>query len=287
MVLNSLIDDDDIETTIHVKFSASPPAESAVADPFSVETPLCESEATGTGADEYLDHGRTSDGSTAACALETSHGVISCVSCVAASFSKFVAGLNESDLGVAEYVLKCIRASGSSGMTKAMLLQYDAEPERVLDLVQRMASLVPPVLVWTGYVIPVVVASEHTASWTVVVSEEPTTLVLPRRWLDVRGLKLDEFWTAALRAIVSTVVLHPGIPQAELRWRLKAVYDRQEFLEAVTFLEQDGMLEARVNDSEALLKRIKMIQGWAATLDDEEEKRVYWFIGNNKRWYRV
>lgn len=150
-----------------------------------------------------------------------------------------------------------------------------------------MASLSPPVLFWTGYTSPVLVASEHCIPWTVTISNDPTTFVLPRRWLGVRGSKLDDFWTAALRTIVGTIVLRPGIPQAELRWRLRAVYDRQEVLEAVTFLEQEGTLEARVDSRGGVLEEMKTVVGWAMTLDEGEERQVHWFIGRNRHWYRV
>ena len=81
--------------------------------------------------------------------------------------------------------------------------------------------------------------------------------------------------------------MRPGISQAELRWRVRAVYDRQEVVEAVVFLEQEGTLEARVDDRGGVLQGVKNVPGWAATLDEGEERSVYWFIGRNRHWYRV
>ncbi|KAI6117802.1 hypothetical protein EV401DRAFT_1565049 [Pisolithus croceorrhizus] len=168
-----------------------------------------------------------------------------------------------------------------------MLPQFSGDPGQVLMLVQRMASLTPPVLIMTGYTTPVVVSSEHCALWTVTLSEDPLTRVLPRRWLDIRGSRVDELWTAALRSVVGTVILRPGIPQAELRWRLKAAYDRQEVVEAISFLEQEGTLEAKIGDSSEVLEQIREVPGWMGTLDEQEEMRVCWFIGKKGHWYRV
>lgn len=280
-------DDDDVETSIRVKFSSSTLTDLEVVEDVQAETPLAEPEPTLVTVDDQADHGRTLHGDIAACGLRSSHGLVNCSRCLTISFSKFVAGLDQSDAELAVCILERVKDSKSLGVTKTMLPQFSVDPGQVLMLVQRMASLTPPVLIMTGYTAPVVVSSEHCAPWTVTLSEDPLTCVLPRRWLDVRGSRVDELWTAALRSVVGTVVLRPGIPQAELRWRLKAVYDRQEVVEAISFLEQDGTLEAKIGDSSEVLEQIREVPGWVGTLDVEEETRVCWFIGKKGHWYRV
>ncbi|KAI6169347.1 hypothetical protein EDD17DRAFT_1518170 [Pisolithus thermaeus] len=280
-------DDDDIETSIRVKFSSSALTDLEVVEDFQVETPLAEPELTLVTMGDDADHGRTLHGDIAACGLKTSHGLVNCSRCLAVSFSKFVTGLNQSDAELALCILERVKDSRSLGLTKTMLPQFSGDPGQVLMLVQRMASLTPPVLIMTGYTTPVVVSSEHCALWTVTLSEDPLTRVLPRRWLDIRGSRVDELWTAALRSVVGTVILRPGIPQAELRWRLKAAYDRQEVVEAISFLEQEGTLEAKIGDSSEVLEQIREVPGWMGTLDEQEEMRVCWFIGKKGHWYRV
>ncbi|KAI6125742.1 hypothetical protein EV401DRAFT_1061909 [Pisolithus croceorrhizus] len=280
-------DDDDIETSIRVKFSSSTLTDLEVVEDSQVETPLAEPEFTLVTMGDDADHGRTLHGDIAACGLRTSHGLVNCSRCLAVSFSKYVTGLNQSDAKLALCILERVKDSRSLGLTKAMLPQFSGDPGQVLMLVQRMASLTPPVLIMTGYTTPVVVSSEHCAPWTVTLSEDPLTCVLPRRWLDVRGSRVDELWTAALRSVVGTVILRPGIPQAELRWRLKAAYDRQEGVEAISFLEQEGTLEAKIGDSSEVLEQIREVPGWVGTLDEQEEMRVCWFIGKKGHWYRV
>lgn len=280
-------DDDDIETSIRVKFSSSTLTDLEAMEDVQAETPLAEPEPTLVTMGDQADHGRTLHGDIAACGLRSSHGLFNCSSCLTISFSKFVAGLDQSDAALAVCILERVKDSKSLGVTKTMLPQFSVDPGRVLMLVQRMASLTPPVLMLTGYTTPVVVSSDHCAPWTVTLSEDPLTYVLPRRWLDVRGARVDELWTAALRSVVGTVVSHPGIPQAELRWRLKAAYDRQEVVEAVSFLEQEGTLEAKIGDSSEVLEQIREVPGWVGTLDVEEETRVCWFVGKKGHWYRV
>ncbi|KAI6046109.1 hypothetical protein EDC04DRAFT_1873655 [Pisolithus marmoratus] len=280
-------DDDDIETSIRVKFSTSIPTDLEIAESFQAETPVAESEPMVVAVGDHADHGKTSYGVIAACGIRASHGLVDCSRCIAISFSTFVADLNQLDAELAALILERVKHSGSLGVTKTMLPQFNVDPGRVLKIVQRMMLLTPPVLVMTGYTTPVVVSSEHCARWTVTLSEDPLTYVLPRRWLDVRGSRVDELWTAALRSVVGTVILRPGIPQAELRWRLKAAYDRQEVIEAVTFLEQEGTLEAKIGGSSGILEQIMEVPGWAGMLEEEEERRVYWFIGKKGHWYRV
>lgn len=58
-----------------------------------------------------------------------------------------------------------------------------------------------------------VVRSRYSEAWMVTVNEEPRINVLPRRWLDIRGIKVQETWRAALRAVLGTIVFRPGISQ--------------------------------------------------------------------------
>jgi hypothetical protein len=83
----------------------------------------------------------------------------------------------------------------------------------ILDLVEKMTLTSPPILFWTNYNTPTLVSSDYSGSWSVILSDEPLTFVYPRRWLDLRGYKLDSAWSAALRAVVGVIFLHPGLNQ--------------------------------------------------------------------------
>jgi oxalate---CoA ligase len=70
-----------------------------------------------------------------------------------------------------------------------------------------------PLVVLVGHSRPLVVGARQSAGWTVTVSEEPRINVFPRRWLDVRGVKVRETWRAAMRAVMGILVFRPGITQ--------------------------------------------------------------------------
>ena len=64
--------------------------------------------------------------------------------------------------------------------------------------------------------------------------------------------------------------------QSELGWRLRSVYDRQEMVDLLGYLSREGYLCVRFEQSEKLF----------APYDEQEESRVYWFIGE-KHWYQA
>jgi hypothetical protein len=70
--------------------------------------------------------------------------------------------------------------------------------------------------------------------------------------------------------------------QAELRWRLRSVYDRQEVNDLVRYLEEEGFVKMRV---ECFVDRDG--GGIVGGLDEREEKGVFWLIGDERRWYQV
>lgn len=78
-------------------------------------------------------------------------------------------------------------------------------------LVDQLIEAEVPQVYWTGYDSLVLVSAYHVAKWSVVVSKTPLINEFPRRWLDIRGTKVEDFWQAALRAVMSLVVFRPGI----------------------------------------------------------------------------
>ncbi|KAG6885704.1 hypothetical protein C0993_010876 [Termitomyces sp. T159_Od127] len=82
-------------------------------------------------------------------------------------------------------------------------------------------------------------------------------------------LRIVDFWEAALKAVMGIVVFRPGITQAELRWRLRSVYDRQEIGDLVRFLEEYGFLNVRTDFA------IEWNNVNVAALDDREERGAF------------
>ena len=68
--------------------------------------------------------------------------------------------------------------------------------------------------------------------------------------------------------------------QAEIRWRLRTVYDRQEVCELLQTLHEEGCITPRIDAVH------RTFDGGPA--DESEEKYTYWFLaGNGRRWYQV
>jgi hypothetical protein len=68
--------------------------------------------------------------------------------------------------------------------------------------------------------------------------------------------------------------------QAELQWRLRSVYDRAEVTEVLRQLYEDGYVRRRLGTN----RRIDEL-GLVA-VREEEEREVYWFLGD-QRWYKA
>ena len=157
-----------------------------------------------------------------------------------------------------------------------------------------------PLVVLAGHSRSVVVCARQSVAWTVTVSDEPRINVLPRRWLDLRGVKMRETWRAAMRAVIGVLVFRPGISQvrdwlvdgcrteaefqeqkAELVWRLRSVYDRAEVIEVVRHLSETGFLGQR-SSPEKHIDELGLI-----VVREEEEREKYWFLGEQRHWYQA
>ncbi|KAG1889373.1 hypothetical protein F4604DRAFT_1877037 [Suillus subluteus] len=264
-------DDDDIETSIQVRLNAVDNGDDNEGNGNAM-LPSYESrlDPTNTPLDESMqrEHGKTVTGTDAACAKKTQSKIVNCVLCTESTFSEFVAGLDCEQRKLAQDIFDRANASSESGSSKSHYLAFGAG-DVVMDLLQRMSQTSPPLILWVGYSAPVIVSCLHARSWTVEIIREPKALALPRRWLDIRGDTIQETWNAALHAVT------------ELRWRLRAVCDRQELVDIVCFLYREEAVYARVSTE------CPTGTAWPATLDDGEEQQVFWFLGKNKYWYQV
>ncbi|KAG1777419.1 hypothetical protein EV702DRAFT_1179524 [Suillus placidus] len=273
-------DDDDIETSIQVRLNALDGDDNEGNG--SAMLPSYESrlDPTNTPLNESMQHGKTMTGADAACAENAQSRIVDCMLCTESTFSEFVAGLDGEQRKLARNIFDRANVSSESGSSKSHYLALGAG-DVVMDLLQRMSQTSPPLILWAGYSAPVIVSCLHARPWTVEIIREPKTLALPRRWLDIRGGTIRETWNAALHAVVGIIVFHPGISQTELRWRLRAVCDRQELVDVVCFLYREAAIYARVGTA------YPTGTVWPATLEDGEEQQVFWFIGKNKYWYQV
>ena len=70
-----------------------------------------------------------------------------------------------------------------------------------------------PMMFNIGYSTQILVAARHVRRWTVTTSLDPLSRFLPRRWLGIDGRRIPDVYEAAQRAVMSTVLLRPGITQ--------------------------------------------------------------------------
>lgn len=92
----------------------------------------------------------------------------------------------------------------------------NADQQMLLRIIQRLVETDIPLLYWVGYNDVLLVSAEHASDWTVTVSESPLVRVFPRRWLNIQGNKIPDYWHAALRAVIALVIFRPGISQVKI-----------------------------------------------------------------------
>ncbi|KAJ7139701.1 hypothetical protein C8R44DRAFT_694295 [Mycena epipterygia] len=258
-------DDDHIETAIFVRFhdisipQTPSPAPSPALASMEVETVAA--------------HGTTVDGTPACCKRLSEDSLIDCPACLEEERSVFSASIGSDERDMFQLILDTVTASGAKGITKTELLEKTKLPgDALFAAVRSITDCSVPVMFWTGYSSLVLVASSHLGSWTVQISTEPMTRIFPRRWIDMTGSKVMDLWEAATRAVMGVLVFHPGVTQAQLRWRLRSVYDRQEVNEVVRYLHDAGFVAVRGVGS--------------LPASDVEETSVCLFVGS-RHWYHV
>ncbi|EKM60813.1 uncharacterized protein PHACADRAFT_179990 [Phanerochaete carnosa HHB-10118-sp] len=273
--------DDDIETAISVRIKepigaarVSPPEEDAITHETEATPPSMHSESEG--------HGTTADGERACCAI-WSTGLANCVACLSVVTQTLLDGSGLQDAQRLRSLLDVLEIAGSEGLTKDNLEKLMDQDDRTMlsAHIGRLTGSVVPLAFWSGYREVVLVSSRYWNAWSVVTSEEETKCarVLPRRWLDISGHVISEVWNAARKAIMAIVIFHPGISQAEIRWRLRSVYDRQEVNDTLQQLMEEGFTRRDARTSSILAD-----EGMPSNM---EEKSIFWSTSGQKIWYQV
>jgi hypothetical protein len=85
-----------------------------------------------------------------------------------------------------------------------------------LVVLNRLLEADIPQVYWVGYKSLVLISAHHIGKWSVAVSQKPLVYVFPRRWTDIKGQKIVDFWQAAVRAVISTIIFRPGISQVRI-----------------------------------------------------------------------
>ncbi|KAF9569867.1 hypothetical protein CPC08DRAFT_14379 [Agrocybe pediades] len=277
-------DDDQIETAISVRYRLG-------ADKVGVENDTQANESVHTEpqmltpASAEVRHGINSENNAACCRLLTGQGCVDCKACLDDAYANLFDPQDQDNQRASQWVLDVVRQRKETGVKKAELAaMMEAHRPGMALIVTRMVDANTPLAYWIGYNTLRLVAADYVSKWTLAVSTEPVLHVFPRRWLDIRGISVPDFWQAALRAVMGVIIFRPGIPQAEIRWRLRAVYDRQEINEVLRYLMREGYLQVRIG-----FPTIWTGEGAYTPFDEDEERKVYWFVNNggDKEWYQV
>ncbi|KAI0320447.1 hypothetical protein OF83DRAFT_1213502 [Amylostereum chailletii] len=160
-------------------------------------------------------HGQTLSGS-AACCRTTSDGIVDCCGCLSGEQHIVVTQSTEPAKILYVSIVDSIQSAGEDGLRKAELVELLPDHDRA-DVISALGQLVEsstPLLLCVGYSPMILVSAHYADRWTIPVSDNPVTKVLPRRWLDIGGRQVPEMWEAALRAVMGTIVFRPGISQA-------------------------------------------------------------------------
>ncbi|KAK2461682.1 hypothetical protein APHAL10511_006145 [Amanita phalloides] len=260
-------DDDQIETTILVKFDP-PGDDEPLSPPGTAEVPN----------DSPSSHPSTVDGVRRCCKGQTVNGLVDCEACLEDEWTSIYSSFDEEEKGVAQRILDIVREAGAKGISKSRLRDLiHLADHRLFNTVHHLIDAAIPIIFWTGYDTTVLAHSIYLSKWTVIVSDDPLTRLHPRRWYDIEGYRIPAYWEAALRCVMGLVIFRPGITQYEMRWRLRTVYDRQELNDILGFLSEEGYLRTRQKDGSCRA---------VLPLDDAEELGTFWITGH-RAWYRV
>ncbi|PIL30968.1 transcription factor [Ganoderma sinense ZZ0214-1] len=297
-------DDDDIETAVRVRYVD-------IARPSRPRSPQeARTEASGISAGMDVDvdqpslsleHGKLADGKLAFC-RRMSEGVIDCQACLQHARESLLRELNADERDVVDHILAALEEAGPPGLARQDICEKlgFVQENTLSSAIQRVSERPVPLAHWAGYTTIVLVASACIRKWTVTIfdskEDEPEStseplqrsMIFPRRWLDIYGRKLTDMWESALRAVLGLVLLHPGVSQAEIRWRLRSAYDRQEVGEVLQTL-----LDARYITSRVDTAHVDQCGAFGGPLPDEREERfTFWFLADagsesGRRWYQV
>ncbi|KAL5534526.1 hypothetical protein ACEPAG_989 [Sanghuangporus baumii] len=269
------VDDDDIELCLRVKLGSMTMSENR-------ETQLVDEDDLMEN-DDVIGHGKAASGGQACCSIR-SDGVVDCLKCI----EDCRVQLNnwaERDRQIAESILQLADGCEKRGISIEELKDHmDSASGAFYSILHSLHTLRVPLLYLTGYNSTIVVSAKYTIAWTVTLpgSSAPVSRILPRRWLDLNGNLVKTVWESGLRAVVGLIHLRPGISQAELRWRLRTVYDRQEVFDLSSHLLANGTLKNYFRGSWQSEQTVCI-----EALSKEDEKAVFWSIRQDKRWYRI
>ncbi|EIW86464.1 hypothetical protein CONPUDRAFT_86434 [Coniophora puteana RWD-64-598 SS2] len=280
-------DDEDVEILTQVRLKPipqefpdalepSPEVESEILEPVAID-----------GVDDDR-HGKTRGGEEATCCRSSFYSLVDCSACVDENIAKLTSQMPSPEVTVTLQIAEVVREAGQHGIDREGLKVTSDDQDLSSSVVDKMVTAPFPLLFWAGYSTATLVSCDYLRAWTIITDDGLKTRAFPRRWLDIKGVKVTATWEAALRAVMGVVLFRPGISQFELRWRLRAVYDRQEIAEVMEHLKYGGFVEARPHTAEISTRDSLEVYG-LKNLGDDDGRHVFWFVvsGKERFWYEL
>ncbi|TIB38264.1 hypothetical protein E3P86_01725 [Wallemia ichthyophaga] len=102
-----------------------------------------------------------------------------------------------------------------------------------------------------GYDTDRLVKSKFGENWCVKINDK---YVYPRQWVKLEGNAVESTWRSVLFALISTLMIYPGISLTQLRKCFSKAYDRLEVVDAIQALLREGLVHGRMHNAEGAPK---------------------------------
>ncbi|KZT51173.1 hypothetical protein CALCODRAFT_503868 [Calocera cornea HHB12733] len=210
-------------------------------------------------------------------------GLTNCASCIDGAFQDYVLGLSDPEKEEVCQLRRAIVESGQNGLLVPELEHLCHKLSVSFAILQQriweMVSAPIPILTCVGYDKGRIISTTFLQEWCLQTSSRPFDMVEPRRWMQPTGRRDDAIWQMSLRNVMGWIIARPGLSEAALRERCKALFDRLEMNDLLRFLSKEGFAARKTADGGTTPALI----GFST---DKEEVAWHWHTGRVP-WYRV
>lgn len=228
-------------------------------------------------------HGVSDAGETAACMLtQPSGALVNCAGCLSMSQRMACVNLPQTQAEHLVALVQALKKAGENGLPAADVWSL---PSSEVTVPAMMSSL-PPLAFWSGYSESRFISSHYLSSYAVWLSEETTEavqfntkrLVMPRRWIDLRGRMVISTWKSCVRAVVGLILLRPLVDQPRIVENFVHVYDRLDIVAALRHLEDNEIVDRTHSQT------LSLGPHRVGEMTVEEERVTFWRLTKKLDW---
>jgi transcription factor C subunit 3 len=148
------------------------------------------------------------DNTRVPCRRTTANSIITCPSCLETDQATMFAKISPEERRSCTELLERLNSAGRYGLSYET---FKSSTSEAISAARMLTSAEKPLCYWVGYNHPVLVSWRHVRDWTVSIPSPKPKLIFPRRWINIKGERIEEIWNAALRAVIGTLIIRPGI----------------------------------------------------------------------------